>query len=151
MSKSTLYSLLADGVLVVHFGFVTFVVGGLVAVGLGGLLRWGWVRNFWFRLAHLLAMGVVLAETVGGVICPLTDWEDDLRRLAMQDSRYQTSFVGYWLHRLLYYDASPTVFFVVYSAFFALVAASLWLVKPRWPSRKRVQPSSPPSEPGPAL
>jgi len=45
--------LLADIVLVVHFAFVLFVVGGLVLIWIGVVLRWAWVRNFWFRVAHL--------------------------------------------------------------------------------------------------
>lgn len=144
MSKASLYGLAADAVLVVHFGFVAFVVGGLAVVWLGWLLRWRWVRNFWFRLAHLLAMGLVLGQTLGGVICPLTDWEDELRRLAGQDPRYQTSFVAHWLHRLIFYEASQSVFVAVYSAFFALVVASFFAVKPDWPRRQRGPPARPP-------
>ena len=38
--------LLADVVLVLHFAYVLFVVGGLVAIWLGCALGWRWVRNF---------------------------------------------------------------------------------------------------------
>ncbi len=82
MTHATFYRLLADVILVVHFTFVAFVVLGLLAVWTGRFLRWSWVRNFWFRLAHLLAIGIVAAESLGGIVCPLTTWEARLRELA---------------------------------------------------------------------
>src|SRR2546425_8327969 len=75
MTHATFYRLLADVVLVIHFAFVAFVILGLLAVWTGRFLRWSWVRNFWFRVAHLLAIGIVAAQALGGVICPLTTWE----------------------------------------------------------------------------
>jgi hypothetical protein len=137
MSQLVLYRLLADAVLVVHFGFVFFVVGGLGVIWLGWALRWAWVRNFWFRLAHLLAMGLVLAETIGGMVCPLTTWENELRWLAGQGQSYAGSFVQHWLHRVMFYDVSRTAITLAYVAFFALLVASLWCVKPRWPRWRR--------------
>jgi hypothetical protein len=55
--------LLADLILVTHTLFVAFVVLGLVVVLLGKYRRWRWVRNWRFRLAHLAAIGVVIAES----------------------------------------------------------------------------------------
>ncbi len=66
---------IADAVLVVHFAFVAFVIGGLALIWIGKTLRWGWVRNFWFRIAHLGAIAFVALEAVIGVACPLTVWE----------------------------------------------------------------------------
>src|SRR5436190_2400243 len=99
---SSFYGLLADLVLVVHFAFVLFVLLGLFAIWMGRFLRWSWVRNFWFRLAHLLAIGIVVAESVGGVVCPLTTWEDKLRRLAGGGEIYAGSFMQHWIHRLMF-------------------------------------------------
>jgi hypothetical protein len=129
------YVALADALLVLHVAFVAFVVVGLVLIWIGRFAGWRWVRNFSFRVAHLLAMGVVLLETLGGVDCPLTVWEDRLRVLAGGGERYAGSFLQHWLHRLLFYDASETVFQVAYTLFFLLLALSLWIVKPRWPRR----------------
>jgi hypothetical protein len=50
------YRGLADAVLVLHAGVVLFVVAGLALTLVGGALRWRWVRNFWFRAAHLAAI-----------------------------------------------------------------------------------------------
>jgi hypothetical protein len=64
------YQLFADIVLLVHFGVVVFVVGGLLAVLVGNLRRWRWVNSASFRLAHLAAIGVVVAQS-WLVSCPV--------------------------------------------------------------------------------
>ena len=129
-----LYALLADLILILHFAFVAFVVAGLVAVWVGWLCRWRFVHNFWFRLAHLLAIGVVAAESLAGIVCPLTTWENSLRLLAGSGEHYEGSFVQHWLHRVMFFEASESTFTILYILFFAVVALSLWLVKPRWPT-----------------
>ena len=60
-------------------------VPGLLLILLGACLRWQWVRNRWFRVAHLLAIVIVAFEAINNIECPLTTWEYDLRRLAGQD------------------------------------------------------------------
>ena len=72
-------SWLADFVLIVHFMFVLFVVGGLVLIWIGAACAWQYVRNYWFRLAHLAAICFVAVESLLGMVCPLTAWEDALR------------------------------------------------------------------------
>ena len=54
------YRLLADAVLLLHFGVVVFVVAGLAAIVVGNLRGWRWVNGLWFRLVHLGAIGVVI-------------------------------------------------------------------------------------------
>ncbi len=125
-------SLLADIILVVHFLFVLFVVGGLAVTWLGAALGWGWVRNLWFRLSHLAAILFVVAESLAGVWCPLTVWEDALR-----GTREDMSFVARWIHRVLFYSFPEWVFTVLYVAFAAAVVLTLWLVPPRGIGRRR--------------
>jgi hypothetical protein len=74
--------LLADVVVTVHMLFMLFVVFAQVLIVAGWLLRWGWVRSFWFRLIHLASIGIVAAQAVAGIICPLTTLERHLRREA---------------------------------------------------------------------
>ena len=124
------YLILADLTLVVHFAFVAFVVVGLVLIWIGGWRRWTFVRNVWFRVAHLAAIGVVAAEALTGCICPLTTWENRLRLLAGGQERYAGSFVQHWLHRVMFFDFSPRVFTISYVVFFGLVALSFWFVPP---------------------
>ncbi len=50
--------MLADAIVIIHALFVAFVVFGMAAIVVGLVLRWGWVRNFWFRVLHLAAIGL---------------------------------------------------------------------------------------------
>src|SRR6476619_560025 len=101
---------LADLTVAVHASFVAFVVFGMVAILAGVALGWEWVRNFWFRTLHLAAIGLVAAQALAGVICPLTHLENFLRRQAGQTT-YPGAFIGYWAHRLIFIEhAEPWVF-----------------------------------------
>ncbi len=129
MSQPLPYQLLADTVLVAHVAIALFVAVGLVLVIGGNWRRWRWVNHLWFRLAHLAAIGVVVAESWLGVTCPLTTLEMWLRAKAGA-STYRGNFVEHWLQALLYYDAPPWVFTLGYSVFALLVAATLWYFPP---------------------
>ena len=118
-------TLLADLVLIVHFTFVLFVVGGLGLIWIGAAAGWRWVRSFWLRAAHLAAIAYVAGEALAGVWCPLTVWEDALR-----GAREDKSFVARWIHRALYYDLPEWVFTAAYVLFALVVAASWWFVRP---------------------
>jgi hypothetical protein len=138
-----IYNFLADVMVAVHLGYVAFVVFGMLLILLGIARSWRWVRNFWFRTVHFLMIAVVVAESLGGIVCPLTVWEHDLR---MADARANgdvvseteateppESFVGRWVHRLMFFTAPPWVFTLCYSLFGAAVLATLILAPPRWP------------------
>lgn len=120
-------ALLADAVLIAHFLFVLFVVGGLLAIWVGAALGWTWVRNLRFRVAHLAAILFVAAESLVGIACPLTVWEDLLR----QAEAGQGSFMQRWVGRLLYYNLPEWIFTVVYALFALLVLATFLRVRPR--------------------
>ena len=124
------YLLAADALLFSHVLFVAFVVFGLVLVLVGKALDWAWVRNRWFRYAHLAAIAVVVIQAWVGAICPLTTWEMALRERA-GGATYAGSFVSHWLETILYYQAPAWVFTVCYTAFGALVVASWFWVPPR--------------------
>jgi hypothetical protein len=118
--------LVADALLLVHFLIAAFVVAGLVLVWLGAALGWRWVRNPWFRYAHLGAIVFVAGEGVLGVACPLTVWEDLLRGGLRPES-----FVGRWVSRFLYYDVPQPVFTALYVAWAAATLVTLRLIPPR--------------------
>lgn len=122
------YQLLADVVLVLHLAVVVFVVGGLVVIIAGNLRRWRWVNAFWFRLSHLAAIAIVVAEAWLGATCPLTRLEMWLRVRA-RASTYAGSFIEHWVHRVLFYEAPSWVFVLGYSLFGLLVIAT-WLYFP---------------------
>ena len=125
----SIYSLAANGMLILHIMFVLFVVLGLFAIYLGLLLSWGWVRNFWYRILHLAAITFVVLQSWAGLICPLTIWEMQLRELAGEES-YEGSFIQHWLQSLLYYQAPDWVFIIIYTSFGILVGASWFIVPP---------------------
>jgi hypothetical protein len=127
---------LADAILVSHALFVAFVVIGQLLVFVGHARGWPWIRNPWFRTAHLLAIGVVVAQSWAGASCPLTVWEMALRSRA-GDHVYAGDFIAYWLHAALYYEFPPEVFLVCYTLFGIMVAASWWLIPPRALSSRR--------------
>jgi len=127
-----IYEHLADAVVVIHAAYIGFVIFGLLAVLLGVVLRWKWVRNFWFRMIHFLMIGVVLAQALLGVICPLTSLEKYLRLKGGGDI-YADSFVGHWVQELIFYRAPPWVFTVCYCLFGAVVLATLVLAPPNRP------------------
>jgi len=142
-STQRLYLALADLTLIVHAAFVAFVVIGLLLIWMGRFRHWAFVRNFWFRLAHLGAIGIVAAEAVAGFVCPLTTWEDRLRLLAGGEQRYQDSFIQHWLHQVLFFDVNQKVFATAYIAFFLAVALSFWFVPPRWQRRSSASGGKP--------
>ena len=118
--------MLADGVLLLHFSFVLFVVAGALLIWAGIALDWRWVRNRPFRVAHLAAIGFVAVQSLLGLTCPLTLLEDHLR-----GEQGGVGFIARWLHRWLFYSAPEWVFAAVYIAFAALVALTYWRFPPR--------------------
>lgn len=88
------YRLLADATVVLHLGFVLFVVGG-------GLLVWRHPRLAWLHVPA--ALWGALIEFAGWV-CPLTPLENWLREQGGQQA-YATSFVEHYLMPVLYPQA----------------------------------------------
>lgn len=123
-------TLAADIILLVHFAFVLFVVGGLALIWVGHAAGWPWVRNGWFRAAHLAAIVFVAGEALLGVACPLTVWEDALRQNAGGNAAH-TSFIARWVHRVMFYRAPEWVFTLIYCVFALVVAATYWKIPPR--------------------
>ena len=123
--------ILADFIVFVHAAYVSFIVLGMVAIVLGVVLRWSWIRNIWFRVAHLTAIGIVVIETMLGIPCPLTVWEAQLRKTAGQVA-YTGDFLGYWLHQLIFFRAEPWVFTSIYMLFGLAVLITFFLAPPRW-------------------
>jgi hypothetical protein len=123
-----LNSTLADAILVAHAAFVVFVVAGLPAIWIGAARGQRFAFDPWFRGLHLAAIAFVVLESLAGVMCPLTVWEDALRGSASGEG-----FIQRWVHAWLFWSWPAWVFTTLYVAFGALVAWT-WL---RHPPRKR--------------
>jgi hypothetical protein len=121
-----IYRLLADVVLVLHLGFVLFVV-------LGGLLVMRWRRLAWLHLP-CVAWGVALE--LAGWICPLTPLENRLRR-ASGGAGYEGGFIEHYLVPVLYPDGltRSTQIGLALFAVSVNLAVYLWIVM-RWRRRR---------------
>ena len=135
------YATLADLVLVLHLCYVGFVVIGLLLILVGACLGWNWVRNPWFRSAHLLAMAIVVFEASLGIQCPLTTWEYQYRKLADHDisalekgpwNPSDISYPLYVLRGFLFPGAALWVYLPIYLAIMLMIVASLVFAPPRW-------------------
>ena len=85
------YTWLAVALLIVHLGFVLFVV-------LGGLLVLRRPKLAW---AHIPAVLWGVFTEYAGVVCPLTPLENTLRRLG-GGSGYQGDFIEHYLIAVIY-------------------------------------------------
>jgi Protein of Unknown function (DUF2784) len=85
------YRILADAVLLLHFGFVAFVAAG-------ALLVWRWPPLAWL---HLPALAWGAYAVLAGAICPLTPLENALRAAGGRRV-YDASFIEHYLLPLVY-------------------------------------------------
>jgi Protein of Unknown function (DUF2784) len=123
-----LYRLLADLVVVLHVGFVLFVV-------LGGLFALRWSRAAWFHLpAAIWGAGI---EFVQG-ICPLTPLENHLRKLG-GESGYSGGFVEHYVLPVLYPAGLTRGVQLAIGVF--VVAFNLVVYAAVWRRRKRQGPT----------
>ena len=81
----------ADAVLVIHFAFIVFVVGGAMLA----------FRVLWMPWLHLPAAAWGAWIEIAGDICPLTTLENDLRIRAGLEG-YQGSFIEHYLLPVIY-------------------------------------------------
>ena len=133
MEPPALYRVLADAVLLAHVAFVAFVVVGQLLILAGGWRGWRWVRNPWFRTAHLAGIAVVVAQAWLGIICPLTTLEMWLREKAGPEAGaiYEGGFIQHWFQRILYLRLPLWMFTAGYTLFALAVVWSWWKVRPR--------------------
>jgi hypothetical protein len=120
-------ALLADLLLYLHLGYATFVVVGLLAIWLGVLLGWDWVRRPLFRAPHLVCTLIVSVEAVIGMICPLTAWEHELRLRAGQYAE-DIPFMARLARELLVLDVPQWVLTLCHVVFGLVVLATFFLV-----------------------
>ncbi|UVJ46150.1 DUF2784 domain-containing protein [Pseudomonas sp. LS1212] len=120
------YRIAADGLLLFHLLFIVFVLGG-------GLLALKWPRLCWW---HLPAMAWGAAVEGFQWPCPLTGWENDMRRAA-GDAGYSGGFIEHYLWPLIY-PAGLTPGIQVWLGVLVLVINALiyLMLLRRWKSRR---------------
>ena len=112
-------------ILLVHFVVVAFNVFGLIAVPIGRLFGWEFVRGFWWRFAHVLSLAAVALQAVLGRACFLTIWENALRTDAGPSD--VPPMIASWINSVLYWPLPLWVFAAGYVGVL-LYALMLW----RW-------------------
>ena len=123
-------TLAADFILLMHAGFVLFVVLSLPLIILGKYLGWIWVHNFRFRLIHLIAIVLVTLQAWFGMICPLTSLEMALIENT-GETTYTGSFIAHWVSAWLYYDLPLWLFTLGYTVFCGLITGCWFWAKPQ--------------------
>ena len=106
-----IYRLLADAVMLAHFAFLVFLA-------LGGFLAW---RYRWVFVPHAAAVGWAVLS-IAGAECPLTGWEDGLRRLGGEQG-LPRGFIDTYLTGVVY----PADDLLAAQLLVALPAAASWV------------------------
>ncbi len=132
------YSLLADLIVTVHFLYVMFAVGGQVIIMVGWVCRWQFIKQSTFRISHLIAVAFVALEAVMGIICPLTEWEYNLRQVAGQSVNRDLSFIARLVHTIIFYDFPPWIFTFIHVSFGVLVILTFIFIPPKFHKRERL-------------
>lgn len=115
----------ADGLLVLHFIWVVFM---LVGFPLALLLK-----SPGLRLAHSVGLSSYLALAALGWYCPLTVAETYFRRLSQPEFSYHGSFLATWIERIIYVEnwgAPLWLFQVLAGVYLALCLSSWWWWRP---------------------
>ena len=87
----TVYVLLADATMILHLGFIVFVLLGAFLVA----------RHRWLLWLHLPAVLWAMGIEFAGGICPLTPLENWLR-LQGGEAAYTETFVEHYIGALIY-------------------------------------------------
>lgn len=133
------YRIIADGLVVVHLAWIIFMLYGFALT----------VRAFWkptfldrwlFRSVHLAGILFVAGLEVLGKYCPLTIWENALRRHYDPEHVYPGSFIVQYVVRLIYPDVDPVILLIP-TASIALFTLIVFVLRP--PERlRRLWPGS---------
>ena len=99
--------MIADIVLVSHFAIVIFITFGFFLIPIGYKSNWVWVKNLKLRICHCGMMTFVALESLLGITCPLTSFENSLRGISES-----TSFISYWIYQIIFWDL-PSQFFII--------------------------------------
>ncbi|HYM18631.1 MAG TPA: DUF2784 domain-containing protein [Micropepsaceae bacterium] len=126
----TPYLILADLVLALHLGVIAFNVFGLIAIPLGALVGWRFVRIFWWRALHVGILGIVALQAVAGRACFLTDWHAALVR-AGGWTESDAPLIERLVERLIFWPVPSWVFVALYLVVCAYTLALWRLVPPR--------------------
>jgi hypothetical protein len=120
--------ILAEILLVIHLIWIAFMLYGFVLT-----VRAFWRPAFWdrwiFRTTHLAGILFVAAMPLLGLLCPLTEWEYQLRSHFQAGSGQSGSFIIDWLEKLVYPDV-PLAVVLVPTFVIAMFTLTMYVVRP---------------------
>jgi hypothetical protein len=118
-----LESIAADAVMLLHFGFVIFVVFG----------AWLVLRRPRIAILHLPAVAWGAWIEITGRACPLTFIESDLRRQA-GESGLPTGYIDHYLYPILYPPGltRPVQWALATLVITGNLAMYAWIARRRW-------------------
>ena len=112
--------LFSEIVLLFHFCIFLFMVLSFFLIPLGYYQKWEWVKNRYYRLIHLILMGIIFIETILGFMCPLTILENFLRNNIRINNK-----ITQIIHQIMYWDL-PTYQFIILYLLSLLYLIFLW-------------------------
>ncbi len=123
-----IYEILAYILIILHFAWIIFMIYGFILT-----IRGFWRPAFWdrwlFRTIHLLGILFVAAMPILNRLCPLTEWEYQLRQRIDPSTEKQRSFIIEWLERLIYPDV-PIEVIVIPTIIIAGFTLLMYIIRP---------------------
>ena len=108
------YGVFADGVVLIHFLWILFLVCGAF---------WG-VKNWAVRIFHISGLVFAVVIQLFDWYCPFTYLEAWLRSMQNLATAYPSSFIVYYVQKIVYIELShPTIILLT----FFLCGFSAWL------------------------
>jgi hypothetical protein len=104
----------ADAIVVLHLAYIAFIP-------LGGFLAWRWR---WVAVPHIAAVVIGLTSITVGFDCPLTTWEQSLRRRGGQRP-YRDGFVAHYLTGRVYPHGADTAVQLLFAGCVVVAYAGL--------------------------
>ena len=101
--------LFSEIVLLFHFCIFLFVILSFFLIPFGYYQKWEWVKNKYYRLIHLVLMGIIFIETILGFMCPLTILENFLRNDIEINNK-----ITQIIHQVMYWNLTTYQFTILY-------------------------------------
>ena len=124
-----LLAALALVVLAVHVAVIAFNVLGLIAIPLGGLPDWRFVRVFWWRALHLALLAVPALQALFGCTCFLTLWQAMLEQ-EVGARASQEPLIARLVESVIFWPLPIWFFAALYVAIWIYALALWWRVPP---------------------
>ncbi len=119
------YRLAADAVVVLHFGWIVFLISGSL-IGR---------RMPWVKWMHILGLVYSILLQVFSWICPLTYLEVWLRSRSTSGEPYSGSFIIHYLEKLVYMEVPRGLLFVLTGLVIVISVTVYYKASAQAPSR----------------